>query len=62
MWTLSGTIARSINPSSLKINQNEAAPIVRGAAKLVSINALLAETRWENLLSRRKKHKLIHFL
>ena len=38
--------------------QNEAARIVSGATKLVSINSLLLETGWETLSSRRKKHKL----
>ena len=38
--------------------QNEAARILTGATKLVSINSLLLETGWETLASRRKKHKL----
>ena len=38
--------------------QNEAARIVTGATKLVSINSLLSETGWETLSSRRNKHKL----
>ena len=41
--------------------QNEAARIVTGATKLVSINSLCTETGWETLSSRRKKHKLILF-
>ena len=41
--------------------QNEAARIVTGATKLVSINSLLLETGWETLASRRKKHKLTLF-
>ena len=41
--------------------QYEAARIVSGATKLVSINALLKETGWEPLSSRRKKHKLVLF-
>ena len=32
-----------------------------GATKLVSINVLHTETRWETLSSRHKKHKLILF-
>ena len=40
-------------------NQNKAARIVTGATKLVSINALLIETRWETFSSRRTKHNLI---
>ena len=35
--------------------QNEAARIVTGATKLVSINSLCTETGWETLSSRRKK-------
>ena len=38
--------------------QNEAARIVTGTTKLVSINSLLSETGWETLSSRRNKHKL----
>ena len=38
--------------------QNEAARIVTGATKLVSINSLLLEVGWESLSSRRKKYKL----
>ena len=42
----------------LEKNQNEAANIATGAPKLASINALLSETGWETLSSRRKKYKL----
>ena len=38
--------------------QNEAARIVIGATKLVSIKPLLLETGWKILSSRRNKHKL----
>lgn len=41
--------------------QNEAARIVTGATKFVSIDALYSETGWETLASRRKKHKLQMF-
>ena len=41
--------------------QNEAARIVTGATKLVSINSLMQETGWETLSNRRKKHKLFLF-
>ena len=41
--------------NKLEKNQNEAACIVTGATKLVSTNALLTETRWEALSSRRTK-------
>jgi len=39
--------------------QNEAARIVTGATKLISIENLNNETKWESLESRRKKHRLI---
>ena len=42
----------------LETIQHEAARIVTGASKLVSINALLSETSWETLAARRKTHKL----
>ena len=38
--------------------QNEAARIVTGATKLVSLHSLYTETSWESLISRREKHKL----
>ena len=38
--------------------QNEAARIVTGCTKLVSIRNLYEETKWESLEERRKKHKL----
>ena len=38
--------------------QIEAARIVTGAPKLVSIDSLYSETGWETLALRRKKHKL----
>ena len=41
--------------------QHEAGRIVTGATKLISINDLYAETCWETLSSRRRKHKLITF-
>ena len=41
--------------------QNEAARIVTGATKLVSINSLMQETGWETLSNRRKKYKLFLF-
>ena len=44
--------------NELEIIQIEAARIVTGATKLVSIDSLYSETGWETLASRRKKHKL----
>ncbi len=41
--------------------QLEAARIVCGATKLVSLDLLYKETGWEKLSSRRRKHKLITF-
>ena len=41
--------------------QVEAARIVTGATRLVSLNLLYTETGWETLASRRDKHKLIMF-
>ena len=58
---LSGTTASSTKQMHWKRNQNEAARIVTGATKLVSINTLLKETGWEALSTRRKEHKLTLF-
>ena len=41
--------------------QHEAARIVTGATKLVSISSLLSETGWKPLALRRRKHKLTLF-
>ena len=41
--------------------QIEAARIVTGATKLVSIDSLYTETGWETLASRRLNHKLLLF-
>ena len=41
--------------------QNEAARIVTGATKLVSINSFYLDTGWKPLASRRKKHNLLVF-
>ena len=46
-----------VNELEKKI-QHEAARIVTGATKWVSIDSLNDETGWESLASRRKKHKL----
>ena len=47
--------------SELDKIQNEAARIVTGCTKLVSIRNLNDETKWETLEERRKKHKLTLF-
>ena len=47
--------------NELKKIQHEAARIVSGAAKLVSIGKLLKEVGWDTLSCRRKKHKQILF-
>ena len=44
--------------SELEKIQNEAARIVTGATKLVSINSLSRETGWESLAQCREKHKM----
>ena len=41
--------------------QTEAVRIVVGTTKLVSINALYTETRWEKLEQRQENHQLILF-
>ena len=41
--------------------QIEAARIVTGATKLISLNKLYVETGWELLKDRRRKHRLILF-
>ena len=41
--------------------QNEAARIVTGTTKLISIQTLYGEIKWETLETRRNKHKLVLF-
>ena len=41
--------------------QNEAARIVTGATKLISLQSLYIETGWESLASKRQKSKLVLF-
>ena len=55
----SGTTAPSTSPMNWKKIQNEAARIVTGATKLVSLQSLYIDTGWESLAARREKHKLI---
>ena len=50
-----------LEAQELELIQNEAARIVTGATRLVSINSLLLETGWESLRDRRRKHRLIFF-
>ena len=52
------TIAQEQDLEKIQI---EAAIIVTGATKLVSINKLYIETGWETLKDRRRKHRLILF-
>ena len=54
-------ITAQYQANELEKIQYEAARIVSGTTKLVSINALLEEVGWETLSSRRNKHKLILF-
>ena len=49
----------SVAKEALDTIQNEAARIVTGTTKLVSLNDLQNETGWETIDSRRNKHKLI---
>ena len=48
-------------PMKKKKIQIEAARIVTGATRLVSINLLYCETGWDTLACRRNKHKIIMF-
>ena len=41
--------------------QIEAARIVTGTNKLISLNKVYTETEWESLKNRRRKHRLILF-
>ena len=45
---------KNLSPDKI---QNEAARIVRGATKLVSINALYNEIQWDTLEKRRRDHE-----
>ena len=55
MWLVGGGNCSQYESIELDKIQNEAARIVTGAT-LVVTNALLTETRWKTLLSRRKKY------
>ena len=50
-----------LEKNELEQIQQEAARIVTGTTKLVSINNLMSEIGWETLEKRRYKHKLILF-
>ena len=54
MQMLFGITVQNMNQRTLKKIKNEAARIVTGATKLVSIESLLSETGWETLAKRRK--------
>ena len=56
-----GTTALSKSPMNWKKIQNEAARIVMGATKLVSLHSLYTDTDWKGLASRREKHKLTRY-
>ena len=55
-----GNLSQGLKDQLDKV-QNEAARIVAGCTKLVSIADLIQESGWETLSERRRKHKLIHF-
>ena len=59
MWC--GIIVQKYEEEELEKNQLEAARIVTGTTKLVSIDKLYIETGWEPLQARRRKHKLTLF-
>ena len=61
MGTLFLITVRLISVEKLEKINIEAARIVTGATKLVSINTLYNECGWETLEKRREKHKLIQF-
>lgn len=56
-----GTIVRNTKKNELDKIQHEAARIVTGATKLISINNLYKEVCWESLDKRRQDHKLFLF-
>ena len=58
MQMLFGTIVHIMRNFELDKIQSEAARIVSGATKLVSLHALYEEVGWESLEKRRRKHKL----
>ena len=47
--------------NKLESVQAEAATVVTGGTRLVSISKLYPETGWEYLKDRREKHRLIYF-
>ena len=59
MPMLSGITAINEKKQELEKIQIEAARIVTGATKLVSIETLYNDVCWEPLESRRRKHKLV---
>ena len=61
METLSGIIVRITKKEELQKVQTEAARIATGLTKLISINSLNTESKWDSLEKRRKYHKLTLF-
>ena len=61
MRTSFGTIVRKLKSKISKKIQIEAARIVTGSTKLVSVEKLYDEAGWERLKDRRGKHKLTLF-
>ena len=56
-----GTTVHNMRQMQLKKIQTEAARIVTGATRLVSLDMLSKETGWESLRDRRYKHKMCQF-
>ncbi len=61
MEMFSSIVVQTKEKDELEKIQQEAARIVTGTTKLVSIQKLMNEVGWETLESRRRKHKLVLF-
>ena len=61
MQTLFGIIVQNTKKSDLEKIQLEAARIVTGTTKLISLTNLYKETCWDKLQKRRDDHKLTLF-
>ena len=61
VWRCSLENCTLYESNELEKIQHEAARIVTGATKLISISSLLSETGWETRALRKRKHKLTLF-
>ena len=59
MLMSSGAIVQTMRNKNLIKKQTDAARIVRGASKLVSLHALYEEVSWDPLETKPKKHRLL---